>query len=216
MGWNITTHRDTLRHYLKTFRQLPVWQLLVLLLLSTIVTATLLRVNNLGMMERRDAVIEADEKGDAAEIVKTITELQRYVTRHMNTSLGGGFYLSHSYDRAREAAMNAAADVSNPNSAVYRQASIDCQPAAERVKYGGYVPCVLAKVNVGGQENPTSTLKLPRSEAYKVDFASPLWSFDLAGIFVFLCVLIITVIVIRLIGVVVLKILLRRQFSEVL
>lgn len=217
MRWEPMKYREQLRARLKRLNTVKTWQLVVLLLLSCIVAAIFLRLNNLGMMERRDAVIAADEKGDASQIDKAVNELQRYVTRHMNTDLGGGFYLTQSYERAREAAMQAASDTSNPNSAVYSQASIACQSSSERARYGGYVACVLAKVDVvGGQGNLTSSLKLPPSELYKINFASPLWSFDLAGIFVALSTLIILVILIRATGVIILRVLLKRRYSHVL
>lgn len=216
MRWEPKKHYEKLRTRLRKLNAIKTWQLLVILLLTTIVAATLLRLNNLGMLERRNAVIAADEKGDSAELERSISELRRYVTSHMNTSLGNGFYLSHSYDRAREAATRAASDTSNPNSAVYQQASVECQAGSERVRYGGYVQCVIAKVSlVPGQENPVSALKLPRAEAYKINFASPLWSFDLAGMAVAICMLIIVIIIVRFIEVVILKIMLKSRFSSI-
>lgn len=217
MRWETSKYRERLRLRLKHLTTVKTWQLIVVLVIVSLVAAIFLRLNNLGMMERRDAVIAADEKGDATEIARTVNELQRYVTSHMNTGLGDGFYMTQSYERAREAAMNAASDTSNPNSAVYSQASIECQSSTERTKHGGYVACVLAKVGtVEGQENPVSSLKLPPSSMYKVNFASPLWSFDLAGIFIALAVIIIVLIVIRLTGVIILKILIRHRYSQVL
>lgn len=216
MRWEVGKYRERLRVRLKRLNAIKTWQLLVLLLLTSIVAATLLRLNNLGMMERRDAVIAADEKGDRAQIEAAVNELQRYVTRHMNTNLGGGFYLTKSYERAREAAMSQASDSSNPNSAIYNQASIECQSAAERARHGGYVACVLAKVGtIEGQGDFASTLKLPPSELYKINFVSPFLSFDLAGLSVLLSVFIVVVIIVRLTGVVILKILLRSRYSHV-
>lgn len=217
MRWDKAQYRERLRTRLKRLNAIKTWQLVIVLLLTSIVAATFLRLNNLGMMERRDAVIAADEKGDSTDIEQAVNELQRYVTRHMNTDLGGGFYLTKSYDRAREAAMKAAADTSNPNSTIYNKASKQCQSATEMAKYGGYVACVLAKVEaVGGQSNPVSELKLPVSDAYKINFASPVWSFDLAGIFVLLSILIILIILGRITGVIILKLLLKRRYSHVL
>lgn len=217
MRWDTKASYERLHARLKRISAIKNWQLFVLLILGVLLSAIFLRLNNLGMIDLRNAVIAADDKGDSAEIAKAVNELQKYVTSHMNTDLGGGFYLASSYERAREAAINAAADKSNPNSAVYQQASIQCQPAGERAKYGGYVACVQAKVDaVGGQANPASALKLPSSDAYKINFASPLWSFDLAGFFVALSLLIIVVMAFRITGVLILKLLLRRHYSHVL
>ncbi|HMR72693.1 MAG TPA: hypothetical protein PKD68_01660 [Candidatus Saccharibacteria bacterium] len=212
----MSKYRERLRTWLKRLGAIKTWQLIVVLLLTSIVAAIFLRLNNLGMMERRDAVIAADEKGDVAQLEAAVNELQRYVTRHMNTNLDGGFYLTKSYERAREVAMSQAGDSSNPNSAIYNQASIDCQSGSERARYGGYVPCVLAKVGtVEGQGDLVSNLKLPPSELYKINFVSPLVSLDFAGLSVLFAIFIVVVIVARLTGVAVVKILLRRRYSHV-
>ena len=214
MRWD-NQHKDKLRQRVKRLRAVKTWQLVVLVLLGSIVAASFLRLNNLAMVERRQAVIEADEKGDATEIKATLGELQRYVTTHMNTSLDGGFYLAKSYERAREAAMAQAQDTSSPNSDAYRQAGIACQTERFRVA-GGYVQCVINKVNaLGGTANPVSELKLPPPELYKVNFASPTWSPDLAGFAVAFCVVILLVIIARFMGVVFLDLLLKRRFSNV-
>ena len=216
MRWEVSKYRERLRMRLKRLSAIKTWQLVVVLLLICILAAIFLRLNNLGMMERRDAVISADEKGDTTAIEAAVNELQRYVTRHMNTSLSGGFYLTKSYERAREAAMSQAGDSSNPNSEIYNQASVECQSAAERARHGGYVACVLAKVGtVEGQGDLVSSLKLPPSELFKINFVSPLISLDLAGFSVLFAVFIVVVIIVRITGVVIVKILLRHRYSHV-
>ena len=183
--------------------------------MSVLVSATLLRLNSLTMAELRRAVIAADEKGDTAAIQQTVNALGVYVGAHMNTDLQGGFYLSASYERARQAALQTVGDASDPNSKLYQQASVQCQ--TERLKVaGGYVQCVLNKVSdLGGPSTLQSELKLPRSETYKVNFVSPLWSYDLAGVGVAISVLIILIILARITGVLVLRALLKRRFQNI-
>jgi len=217
MRWETKAYRERLRQRLKHLRAVKTWQLVVLLLLSVLVTATFFRLNSLAMSELRRAVIAADQKGDAAAITSTVNALGNYVTVHMNTSLGDGFYLTASYDRAREAAVNAAADTANPDSALYQKASVECQSSSARAPYGGYyVPCVLARVKaLGSTSTLTSELQLPRYELYKVNFVSPLWSPDAAGIFTAISALILLMIIARITGVVVLKLLLKRRFTTI-
>lgn len=215
MRWDKKAYRQRLRHRLKQLRAVKTWQLLVVLLFASILSATFLRLNNLNMIDFRHAVISADEKGDAEALKRSVNDLQRYVSGHMNTSLGDGFYLTASYERAREAAMKAASDASNPGSALYQQASVDCQTERFRVA-GGYVQCVLNKVReLGGPSTLTSELKLPRSELYKIDFASPVWSLDPAGLSVAFSIFIILLILARLTGVGVLRLLLKQRFSSI-
>ncbi len=217
MRWDTKAYRERLRRRLKRLTAVKTWQLAVLLLLSVLVSATFLRLNSLAMSELRRAVIVADEKGDSAAIHKAIDALGAHVTSHMNTSLGDGFYLTASYERAREAAVQAAADTANPDSALYQQASVQCQSASARAAHGGlYVPCVLAKVKeLGSSSTLVSELQLPRSELYKVNFVSPLWSLDAAGISVAISALILLIIIGRITGVIILKILLKRRFRAI-
>lgn len=210
-------YRERLHARLKHLRAIKIWQLLILLLLSLLVTATLFRLNSLAMSDLRRAVITADQKGNTAELSKAISSLGAYVTSHMNTSLGDGFYLTASYERAREAAVQAAADTTNPDSTLYQKASVECQSSSARAPYGGYyVPCVLARVKaLGSSSGLAQELQLPRYELYKINFVSPLWSPDAAGISVAITALILLIIIARITGVVVLKFLLKRRFNSI-
>lgn len=199
-------------------RRVKTWQLLIVLLLMLFVAATFLRLNNLGMVERRDVVLEADRRGDKAAIERSLVALQHYVSAHMNTSLQGGFYLEHEYQRDRDAALEAASEAQNPNSVAYQQASVECQ---ERFQGGresfqnDYVQCVIDRVaELGEGEDATAGLQLPRADMYHYNFASPLWSADFAGISVLICVLIILVIVGRLITLLVLRVMLKIHYRN--
>lgn len=198
---------------------LKTWQLVILLFLGVLLSATFLRLNNLEMVERRTAVIAADEAGDKAAIQSTVLSLQRYVTRHMNTNLGNGFYLAKSYERDRDAALASANQSTNPSSSVYQQASIDCR---ERFQGGresfrnDYVQCVVDRVSVLSPQTDTETsLNLPRADVYKINFSSPLWTPDLAGLSVLFCVLITLVIVGRLLLIGVLRLMLQNHYRSI-
>lgn len=217
MRWDSKTYKERLHHRLKQIRSVKIWQLVVLLLLSVLVAATFLRLNSLNMSDLRRAVITADESGDAASTGTAVGKLGAYVTTHMNTELGDGFYLSGAYERARQAAVQAAAGTSNPDSALYQKASEECQSATARAPYGGYiVPCVLDKVKkIGGSDTLVSELKLPASELYRINFVSPVWSLDPAGITVAISALLLIVIIARITGVIVLRLLLKRRFQNI-
>lgn len=196
--------------------RLKIWQLTIILLLLALVSATLLRVNNLGMIERREAVLKADEAGNAAQIRESLQELQRYVTAHMNTDLGDGLYLEHSYARARDAALERATnDETNPNSAVYQRASIECrsrfQGGVESYR-NDYVQCVIDQVgSMTEAEDPTVDIDLPRADIYRHDFVSPLWSPDAAGLAVLLSLLIAVIILVKIMLAAVTKLLVKKH-----
>lgn len=166
------------------------------------ISATLLRLNNLGMIERRNAVIAADKAGDPQQIRERLMELQEYVTSHMNTDLGKGVYLTESYNRDSAKALEQASAATNPNSAVYQQASMTCRArfrgSAESFR-NDYVQCVVAEVGaLSSGSDPASGVGLPKAELYRHDFVSPRWSPDIAGIFVLLTALLLLFIIAKI------------------
>lgn len=211
--------KGRIKQWIKRVHALKTWQLIIILLLGLIVSVTLLRLNNLGMVERRTAVIAADEKGDREELRQTIVELQRYVTRHMNTSLENGFFLAKTYERDRDAALTAAGEATNPNSSVYQQASIECRSRFQGGRESfrnDYVQCVIDRVStLSAQADADQALKLPKADAYKVTFSSPLWTPDLAGLAVAFCALITLVIIGRLGLLVALRLMLRQHYRSI-
>lgn len=196
--------------------KLRTWQLVIVFVLLAFVSATLLRLNNLGMIERRQAVIEADRSGDAERTRRALAELQRYVSSHMNTDMDKGVYLEESYRRDRAAALEAAAGASNPNSAVYQQASLECRSRFQ----GGtasfrndYVQCVIERVG-SLSAAAAGSVKLPNPAAYRHVYASPVWSPDLAGLAVAATLLIGLAIIARLVFFTLSRLLLRRYYRQ--
>lgn len=218
MRWDTLTDKAKYRRILHTVQRLKTWQLVILLLLGMIVSATLLRVNNLGMVERRSAVISADEKGDEAVLRSSIVELQHYVTSHMNTDLEKGFFLTKTYERDRDKALASASQSTNPSSSTYQQASIECRSQFQGGRESfrnDYVQCVIERVgSLSPQTDVEKSLNLPKADAYRVAFSSPVWSLDLAGLGVAFCVLVTLVILGRLLLVVVLRMLLKKHYRS--
>ena len=197
---------------------LRAWQLLLLLIPLLFISATFLRMNNLGMVERRGAVLTNDQNGNTDAIQRSLADLQAYVSHHMNASLGKGLYLQYSYNRAYDAALTAASDRTNPNSAVYQQASIEC-----RARWQGnvesfrndYVQCVLQRVEaLSPGKDAAAGAHLPIADNYRFDYVSPVWSPDFAGLFVALSGLVIVLIVIKGISYVVFRLLVRRYYHH--
>lgn len=210
-------NKKSLSISLARLNRIRTWQLVVMLIIGLMVSAAFLRINSLEMDDRRAAVYEADAKGDPEEIKRAIIELQQYVSSHMNTSLGTGFYLEQSYNRDRESAINTVATTENPNAAVYQQASIDCrnrfQGGVESFR-NDYVTCVAERVRaLSPSQDPESGLNLPKAEQYHYNFASPLWSPDLAGFAVLFCVIVTSVIVLRIVAAIILRLLIKFRFK---
>lgn len=179
------------------------------------VAATFLRLNNIGMVERRAAVIAADEAGDEEQIIGRLYDLQQYVSSHMNTDMGQGVYLEQSYKRDSQRMLDEASNEKNPNGNIYKKVQEICEP-----RFSGwslaYVQCTadeLAKYPAA--TNLLNDAKLPSTSSYVHVFASPLWSADFAGWSLVICAVLAILIVVRLIGLVILKLLLRRHYQSI-
>jgi hypothetical protein len=192
-----------------------IWQLVILLILAVFVSATFLRLNNIGMIELRTAVVDADNTGDNAAIQNTLYDLQRYVTAHMNTDMGKGVYLESTYKRDVQAVYAAASSDDNLNGNIYKKAQDVCAP-----KFTGYsnayLQCTLGELaKYPASANLISSIQFPQPYTYLHDFVSPLWSPDFAGWSVLICIAILTMIIIRLIGVIILRLILRHHYKSI-
>lgn len=212
-------NKQALQRTLYWLKHIKTWQLVIMLVIGVVLSASFLRLNNLEMVTLRTAVVEADKQGDNVLIQKRLADLQHFVSAHMNTSLQNGLYLENKYNRDREAMLTAAADATNPNAAVYQQASIEC-----RARWQGgvasfrndYVTCVQERVKaLGVADDAAAGLKLPKAEWYHYNFSSPVWSPDIAGFSVLFCVILVSVIVLRLIGLVVLRMVLKHRYKSI-
>ena len=215
----MTRDKHSLVRFIAWLKVIKTWQLVVILIIMVVLSASLLRLNNLGMVERRDAVKAADEKGDRDQLKQSIIDLQNYVSSHMNTSLGdNGFYLEKSYERDRDKAIEALASETNPNADVYQEAALECQSRFQ----GGvesfrndYVQCVASQVAELSSAEAGEELALPKADRYRIDYVSPALSFDLAGLSVLISILLFITIISRLLLLALLRLLLSRRFKTV-
>ena len=190
----------------RILRKVKTWHLVVILIIFAILSLVFLRANNLGMIELRDQVIVADKSGDQVVLAQVAGELQEYVSRHMNADTGQ-IPLQGSYDRAVQDAfdrVNSDIDASG-----YSIATEDCKKMIASSGYQGYAECVATAVGVG--ESTLNTPDLPNPSLYYLFFASPVISFDLAGVMVIFTTLVFCLIVIKLLTEVIIYFLLYKK-----
>jgi hypothetical protein len=200
---------------IKQLQRIKTWQLVILFILSCFVSATFLRLNNIGMVERRAAVVSADEVGDKTATVDRLYDLQRYVSAHMNTDLGKGIYLESSYKRDYQAAIDAAASDSNPNGNIYKKAQEVCAPQFTRYSYA-YLQCTTGELaKYPAASDPASSVKEPSLDTYLHTYVSPLWSPDFAGWSVLINLVLAVMIVVRLVAIGVLRAVLHRHYKSI-
>jgi hypothetical protein len=129
------------RHNIKRLQRVKTWQLVILLILMGFLSATFLRLNNIGMVERRAAVITADSAGDDAITQSRLYDLQRYVSAHMNTNMGKGIYLEETYKRDVKIAYEKVSNESN----IYKKAQEVCAPQFTSWSQA-YVQCTIGEL----------------------------------------------------------------------
>ncbi len=202
------------RKSIKQLQRIKTWQLLVVLLLMGFVAATFLRLNNIGMAERREAVLTADKANDS-QITKTrLYDLQRYSAQHMNTETGP-FYLEGQYRRDAQKMVDDAKARSNSGPNINELAEGVCRPRYT-VWSPAYVQCFADELaKYPPSPDPVQNVSLPSTELYRYSFSSPRWSPDFAGWSVALCGVIIIMIIARLASLVVLRMLLKRHYRGI-
>ena len=200
-------NKKQIRLNIKKLQHIKTWQLFILLILMIFVAATFLRLNNIGMVQRRAAVLSADEAGDEKVIKERLYDLQLYVTSHMNADLGKGLYLEASYKRAAQAAY----DSVETDSKVYQLAQETCAPKFASWSQA-YVQCT---ANELAKYPGTATPTLPGTSAYLHVYASPLWSPDFAGWTALICLALLIMSISRVLGYLILKMLLKYRHKSI-
>jgi hypothetical protein len=199
---------------IKRLQRIKTWQLFVLFLLVALIAATFLRLDNIGMDQRRKAVLTADKSGDATAIQSRLYDLQRYVTGHMNATTGP-FYLENEYKREAQRRVDAAKSYANPNGNIYAKAEAVCKPQFT-VWSEAYVQCFADQLaKYPPSPDPAANVTLPDVSIYRYSFDSPFWTPGFAGWSIMLCIAILVMIIARLIGIAVLRLLLKRHYRGI-
>lgn len=201
--------KKKLHHLLVVLRRIKLWQLIVIFVILLFGSAFLLRQNNLNMVELRNLARQADEEN--GDVHRAVVNLGQYVTSHMNTSLGEGIFLEHSYQRAYDELLRQAANKVNPSSNLYQNAETQCREQFKQ-SFQLYLQCVQKKLSeLSPGHDPVSSVKPPKAELYRFNFVSPGLSFDGAGIVVLITFLVCLLIILRIVSYVILKLLLKRK-----
>lgn len=195
-------------------QRVKTWQLLILLVLMGFIAATFLRLNNVEMIKRRDAVLSADKSGDKTVMTQRLYDLQRYVAGHMNANTGP-FYLEYQHKRDSQAVLDAAKNDGNPNGNINAKAEAVCAPQFSAWS-PAYVQCFADELaKYPPSPDPAANVTFPSGELYQRNFASPLWSPDFAGWSVAACLGIILMIITRLASIGVLRLMLKRHYRGI-
>ncbi len=214
---------NRIREFLcKTLKSVHTWQLVVILLPLLFFTATLLRLDHIKMVDLRSAVLRADESGNEEELQQALSALKDFVYSHTVINViesngtqqivfgTGPFYLEQQYVRAANAAIEASrnelVDDSNPNGNIYAAVGAICQPQAIANGWAwsdqGYLDCwtsELAKYPEFELSSNQLTAKVPSTELYRRNYASPIFSWTPAGLAIVACAVLTLIILVRFI-----------------
>ena len=209
------------RQVKKTIRQLQrvrTWQLLVILLLLGFVSATFLRLNNIGMTERREAVFAIDKSGDLFSLQNRLFDLQRYAATHMNAATGP-VYLEGQYQRDVDATVSSAKDTGAPEeNNMSAQVDAICRARNDQawLSMTQYALCWSEEMaKFPPSSDPGQNVALPNADLYRHDFMSPRWSPDFAGWSLLACAVVALMIFVRLASLFVLKMVLRSRYKSI-
>lgn len=207
--------KQIVRRNLRFLERFPTWQLIIILILLIFVSATFLRLNNIGMAERRQAVIDADKAGDETVIHNRLLHLADYVSRHMNTDKNV-VYLEGQYNRDKAELVKQTVGSQDSQAVINDKVDAICKPQFSGYSQG-YVECFAREYAkyAPGSVSPVAEVEMPDTSKYRHTFAAPLWSPDFAGFSVLACLLLVVVIVFRLISLWVLKLILKIKYKSV-
>lgn len=181
----------------RQIQRIKIWQLLILLVLTGFITATFLRLNNIGMSQRRESVLAADREGRDEDMYNRLYDLQRYSAAHMNADTGQ-FDLTEQYQRDVESVIDKATRENSQSSNILTKAVEACAPHFSTWSLA-YVQCVKEEQEkYPPAPDVDEALELPNPALYRHSFASPLWSADFAGFSLLFFLLVLTSILIRL------------------
>ena len=197
------------------------WQLALILVPLVFIAATLLRFDHIKMAELKASVLEADAAEDDQKITEALSELQQFTFSHIVINVieengvqrlvfgTGSFYLERQYSRAAATAIKEAeaqlASEMVPSDNIYAAASNVCKPKAIANGWNwnnpNYINCMTGEINKHpAARHPSNqlTAKIPSTELYRFNYASPLWAPTPAGFTILACLIISVVIFIRI------------------
>lgn len=203
--------------------RLHTWQLILIFIPLAFLTATSLRADHLKMVDLRDAVLAADEKGDDKAIQSSLEELRQFTFTHIvfNTTSDNGkeeiifgtgpFYLEKQYTRKAQAELEKARQnaetvySSNPNGNVFQKSAEICDALGKkngwRYPDPAYINCFqeqLQKFPATDESNDFIQAMIPSTNLYRQEFSSPIWTPSLSGFLILACIILSFIIFVRI------------------
>ncbi|MEO8862944.1 MAG: hypothetical protein ABI354_01330 [Candidatus Saccharimonadales bacterium] len=192
-------HKRKLHHILTKLKSIRYVYLIAAILITGTVALFALRQNNLTALRLSENLAQVDK--DNGNVSAALNKLRVYTYGHMNTNLSAAsnvyppIQLKSSYERLVAAEKSR---VKQGSDNIYNDAQHYCEKNSPQSFYGaGRLPCVQQYLDSHPLTQP-EVQKIPDS-LYKFDFASPVWSPDLAGFSIVIVFFLILLLVIRVV-----------------
>ncbi len=157
-------------------KRVKTWQLLIALVILVLSSVYFLRLNNLKMVELREAVISADKTGK--NLQESIEALNSHIFTHMNTTTIRPIELVNTYNRQAQAVIKAASSTNSKD--VYKQAAKVCEQRG--IPLTSIAQCAADYATKNSPNLGPKKIVLPDKNLFIYSFVSPKWTPDLAGL----------------------------------
>lgn len=176
-GWRTNRFVRSIRS-----KHFKLWQLLLLTIFFALCSVFFLRQNNLKMVELRNDVVVADKTGVGLD--QALEDLNSYIFKHMNTQVVRPIELVNTYNRRVQAVIQAAQNSNGRD--IYAEGTAACERRG--IPLSSIAQCIAQYANDNSSGLTSDQIVLPDKNRFIYSYASPLWTPDLAGLFVLLTV----------------------------
>ncbi len=202
-GWRTNRFVRSIRS-----KHFKLWQLLLLTIFFALCSAFFLRQNNLKMVELRNNVVEADKSG--AGLDQALENLNSYIFKHMNTQVVRPIELVNTYNRRAQAVIQASQTGNGRD--IYAEGTAACERRG--IPLSSIAQCIAQYANDNSAGLSPVQIVLPDKNRFIYSYASPLWTPDLAGLFVLLTVVSFIWVSARLTEVVIVSLVVRHRLKN--
>ena len=214
--------KSKLKQALSRIFHFSTWKLFLVLILLCFATATLLRVDHIRMSKLKEEVMTADADNNDEAIASALDNLQKFTHTHIIFNYfdengaqkiifgTGAFYLENQYNRKANEALKLAQEKIDKEGGnmneynVYKKVAEVCDALA--IQHGwrypnvNYLNCFtneLAKYPEADQLAVAAEAKLPSTDLFRYDYASPIWYPCWSGITILICFVLAIIVISR-------------------
>lgn len=189
-------------------KRIPTWLIVLGLMAMTSLSVYALRQNNLRMVRLRSAVVQADQNG--SDVSAAIKALNNDVFHHMNTQIVRPVELVNTYNKAAQAAIEAANQAGGAD--LYQEGTAQCERRG--IPLSSIAQCISEYALSHASGNGPKSITLPDKNLFVYTFASPVWTPDLAGFSLVITVVLILWLLLRLGEYILVRLIVRRRLRN--